>query len=236
MASFSSVYVYLPQDSNAPTWRTCSSCWKQGGVLTTRGMANIHRRKGDRLPEELRKIPWQPRHLSASSYIKRTLQFCSGHMLACILLSVAAAAHSAGEPQSGSADEDGSCIADATTGTGPRAVDLTFGRHRPPIRDQSSVVERNSWPTPATFNREHDHPRIPLAVRGGGAALVPKGVWSDEHLSTVHGATEVYAEIGKLEDRQNNGVHLPLSSFIDRYKAEELYVLCHATLFYSGHY
>ena len=99
---------------------------------------------------------------------------------------------------------------------------ITFGRHRPPLpHDQSDVVERTEWPSPSTFNAKHDAPRIPLIVRGGASAPSTT-TWTDEHLKQAYGATEVYAEVGKLEDRQNNGVHLPLSDFIDRYKEEDL--------------
>eukprot|EP00729_Bicosta_minor_P002877 gene2877-11076_t len=39
------------------------------------------------------------------------------------------------------------------------------------------------------------------------------------------GGTEVYAEIGKLEDRKNNGLPLTLNQFINRYTDEDLYTI-----------
>lgn len=88
---------------------------------------------------------------------------------------------------------------------------------------------------------------MPLVVRGGASSIVvrvdqsPEAVteasgkpppppqptppslpwWlSDERMNQEFGGTEVYAEIGKLEDRKNNGLPLTLNQFINRYTDE----------------
>lgn len=97
-----------------------------------------------------------------------------------------------------------------------------FGSHQPAM---GKLTELHDFPLPVDFYENFVIESQPFIIKGGAKKLPAFKLWNDEFLKSKYGYLNVTVEMGKKEDRSQNILTPTLSTFLDMYKNNDIYMV-----------